>query len=170
LSPIETAGLTLFIVVLFLGLFSIIFGLPGAIIILLDVVVYSIVTRFDTIGLKVLLVLLLLAAAAEALEFFLGMTIALRFGLSMKGLWASIIGGIVGAMAMTPFFFGLGAALGAFIGGFAGVFLVELIRQGHLKPAFRAGYGAVMGRVVGTLAKGVLATVMVIITLTSIYS
>ena len=170
MSPIETAGLTLFIVVLFLGLFSIIFGLPGVIIILLDVIVYSIATRFDTIGFKVIMVLLLLATAAEALEFFLGMTIALRFGLSMKGFWASIIGGIMGAMAMTPFFFGLGAVLGAFVGGFTGVFLVELIRQGHLKPAFRASYGAVIGRVAGTLAKGFLAVVMVVITLTSIYS
>jgi uncharacterized protein YqgC (DUF456 family) len=170
LSPIEIAGLTVFIMVLFLGLFSIIFGLPGTMLILLDVIVYGAVTRFETIGLKVIIALLILAAAAEALEFFLGMTVALRFGLSIQAFWASIIGGILGAAFMTPFFFGLGAILGVFIGGFAGVFLVELIRQGRLKPAFRASYGAVIGRVAGTLAKGFMAVVMVIITLTSIYS
>lgn len=170
MSPIEIAGLTLFMMVLFLGLFSIIFGLPGAIIILGDVIVYAAVTGFETIGLKVIFVLLLLATAAEALEFFLGMTIALRFGLSIKSFWASIIGGMLGATAMTPFFLGLGAVMGGFLGGFAGVFLVELIRQGRLKPAFRASYGAVLGRVAGTMTKGFLAVVMVIITLTSIYS
>jgi len=170
LSPIEIAGLTTFIVVLFLGLFSIIFGLPGTVIILFDAIIYGIMTRFDTIGLKVILILLLLAAAAEALEFFLGMTVALRFGLSIKGFWASVLGGLLGAMIMTPFFLGLGAVVGSFIGGFTGVFLVELIRQGRLKPAFRASYGAVIGRVTGTLAKGFLAVVMIVITLTSIYS
>jgi uncharacterized protein len=170
LSPIEIAGLTVFIMVLFLGLFSIIFGLPGTILILLDTIVYGAVTRFETIGLKIIIALLLLAATAEALEFFLGMTVALRFGLSVKAFWASIIGGMIGAASMTPFFFGLGTLLGVFIGGFAGVFLVELMRQGRLKPAFRASYGAVIGRVAGTLAKGFMAVVMVIITLTSIYS
>lgn len=128
------------------------------------------VTAFEIIGFKVLLALVLLAAAAEALEFFLGMTVALQFGLSIKGLWASIIGGVLGAAVMTPFFFGLGAVLGSFIGGFMGVLFIELIRQGHLKPAFRAGYGAVIGRIAGTLTKGFLAVVMIVITLTNIYS
>jgi uncharacterized protein YqgC (DUF456 family) len=170
LSPIEVAGSTIFILALFLGLFSIIFGLPGTIIILLDVVVYGAVTRFETIGFKAILALLLLAAAAEALEFFVGMTAALRFGLSLKTFWASVIGGIVGAMVMTPFFFGLGAILGTFLGGFAGVFLYELVKRSRLKQAFRASYGAILGRVAGTMAKGFLAIVMIIIALTSIYS
>jgi uncharacterized protein len=170
LSAIESAGLTLFILVLFLGLFSIIFGLPGTIVILVDVIAYGMITGFDMIGLKVILALLALATAAEILEFLLGMSTALRFGLSMRSLGASIVGGIAGAVVMTPIFFGLGAVLGAFIGGFTGVLLVELIRQGHLKPAFRAGFRAMSARVAGTLAKGFLALVMVVITLTNIYS
>lgn len=170
MPAIEIAGLTIFILVLFLGLFSIIFGLPGTIVILLDVIAYGIITGFETIGLKVILALLVLAAAAEALEFLLGMSAALRFGISMKGLGASIGGGIIGAMAMTPFLFGLGAVFGTFLGGFTGVFLVEILRQGRLKPAFRASYGSIVGRVAGTLTKGFLALVMVIITLTNMYS
>ncbi|MDD5168108.1 MAG: DUF456 domain-containing protein [Syntrophales bacterium] len=170
MSPIEVAGLTVFIMVLFLGLFSIVFGLPGTLVILLDVLIYSAVTCFDTIGLKVIVVLILLAAAAEALEFFVGMSVAARFGLSAKGFWASIVGGIIGASLMTPMLLGLGTVLGLFMGGLAGVLVAELIRQGHLKPAFRAGYGAILGRLAGTLVKGILGVVMVIVTLTSIYS
>jgi uncharacterized protein len=170
LSLVEVAGLTIFIGVMFLGLFSIIFGLPGAIVILLDAVIYSAMTRFEVIGFKVLVVLFLLAVAAEILEFFLGMAVSLQFGLSVKGFWASIVGGILGALAMTPLFLGLGAVLGTFIGGVAGVLLVELLRQGRLKPAFRATYGAIIGRVAGTFAKGVLAVIMIIVTLTNIYS
>ncbi|MDQ5985990.1 MAG: hypothetical protein CSYNP_01708 [Syntrophus sp. SKADARSKE-3] len=170
MSPIEIAGLTLFIMVLFLGLFSIVFGLPGTIVIVLDVLIYAAITGFDPIGLKVIIVLILLATAAEALEFYIGITVALRFGLSVQAFWASIMGGIIGAAVMTPLFFGLGTVMGTFLGGFIGVFVVEIIRQSRLKPAFRASYGAVLGRVAGTLTKGFLATVMVVITLTSIYS
>ena len=170
MSPIEIAGLTTFILVLFLGLFSIIFGLPGTVLILLDVIAYGAVTRFETIGFKIIFVLLLLAAAAEALEFLVGMSVASQFGLSVKGFWASIVGSVVGAAMLTPFFFGLGTVSGLFIGGFAGAFLVELLRQVRLKPAFRAGCGAIAGRVAGTVAKGTLAVVMIVITLTNIYS
>jgi len=170
LSAIATAGLTLFMLVLFLGLFSIIFGLPGTIVILIDVIAYGVITGFAMIGLKVILALLALAAAAEILEFLLGMSTALRFDLSMRSLGASIIGGIAGAVVMTPIFYGLGAVMGSFIGGLAGVLLVELIRQGRLKPAFRAGFQTISARVAGTLAKGCLALIMIVITLTNIYS
>lgn len=170
MSPIEAAGLTLFILVLFAGLFSIVFGLPGTLVILLDVLIYGAATRFDAIGLKLLIVLVLLTAAAEALEFFMGMTAAVQFGLSFRSLWASIIGGITGAAMMTPLFLGLGTVMGIFIGGFAGVFIVELVRQGRMKPTFRASSRAILGRVAGTMVKGFLGVVMVVVTLASIYS
>jgi uncharacterized protein YqgC (DUF456 family) len=39
-----------------------------------------------------------------------------------------------------------------------------------LKPALRAGYGAILGRVAGTLIKGFCALVMIVITMSNIYS
>jgi uncharacterized protein len=170
LSPLEIIGVSLFIIVLFLGFFSIIFGLPGTILIATDVAVYALVTGFHTIGWKVIIIMIVLAILAETLEFFIGMSVALQFGLSVKGFWASLAGSMIGATLLTPFFLGFGAIAGAFLGGFAGVFTVEMIRQQQMKPAFRAGYGMILGRIAGICAKGTLAFTMVVISLTTIYS
>ena len=170
MSPLETAGLTVFILVLFAGIFVTVFGLPGTVIILADVFVYALVTGFDPIGFKVILALTVIAVVAEAADFSLGMIGAARYGASRKGVWAALIGSLAGATAATPLFTGVGTLLGIFLGGFAGVFLVEYMGQRKLKPAFRASYGAVLGKVGGILIKGLLSVLMVMITLYHIYS
>lgn len=170
MSPFEVAGLTVFILILFIGLFSIIFGFPGTVIILIDAIVYSLLTGFKTIGWKIIAVLIILSLFAETLDFMLGSAGAKKFGSSKKGVVASLIGGITGAMLMTPFLLGLGAVIGAFLGGFAGTFLVELIEQKKLKPAVRAGYGTLIGKITGIFAKSFFALVMIIIILSTVYS
>jgi len=170
LSPFEVAGLTIFILILFIGIFSIIFGFPGTIIILIDAVIYSLITGFEKIGWKIIIVLIIISLLAETFDFMLGSAGAKRFGSSKKGIVASVIGGIAGAMIMTPFLLGLGALIGAFLGGFTGIFLVELIEQKKLKPAVRAGYGALIGRIAGVFAKSFFALAMIIIILSTIYS
>ena len=57
MTPLEVGGLTLFILVLLLGTFSILFGFPGTVIILIDAVVYGAITGFEKIGLKILITL-----------------------------------------------------------------------------------------------------------------
>ncbi len=73
MSPLEAAGLTVFILVLFAGIFVTVFGLPGTVIILIDVILYALVTGFGPIGFKVILVLMVIAVVAEMLDFGLGM-------------------------------------------------------------------------------------------------
>jgi uncharacterized protein len=170
LPPLEIAGLTVFIIVLFLGVFSTVFGFPGTIIILIDALIYALVTGFDKIGFKVLIVLMILSVLAEALDFGLSMAGAERFGATRRGAWASLIGGIIGAAVMSPFFYGLGVLAGAFIGGFSGVFIIEMIRQREFKPALRASYGSILGRVAAIISKGLVSLIMVIIILLSVYS
>lgn len=170
MTPIEAVGLTVFILILFLGIFSILFGFPGTIVILLASIVYALLTGFEKIGFKILIALVGLSLSAELLEFYLGVRGAAKFGASKGGIAASLVGAVAGAVLMTPFLMGLGTVAGAFLGGFAGTFIVEMIRRGDLKPAMRASYGAVAGRVAGTLAKGCLALIMVVIVLSAIYS
>ena len=170
MSPFEVAGLTIFILILFIGIFSIIFGFPGTVIILIDAFVYSLITGFKTIGWKIIVVLIILSLLAETLDFILGSAGAKKFGSSKKGIVASVIGGIAGAVLMAPFLLGLGAVIGAFLGGFTGTFIVELIEQKNLKPAVRAGYGTLLGRIAGIFAKSFFALVMIIIILSTIYS
>jgi hypothetical protein len=155
---------------MFAGLLSIVLGFPGTFIILADVIVYSWITKFDKIGFKIIIVLLILSLLAETADFFLGMMGARKYGSSKKGVVASIIGGIVGAILLTPYLFGLGIVIGAFLGSFAGVFIVEYMERKNMKPALRAGYGAMIGRVAGTLLKGCFAVSMIIITMMAIYS
>ena len=166
----ETLGTGFFMLVLLLGIFSILFGFPGTVIILIDAAVYAALTGFDRIGGKILISLLILSILAELSDFAIGMAGAVKFGASRKSLLASVLGGIIGALLLAPFLLGLGAVLGAFLGGFVGVFTVELLQQLNLKPALRAAWGNVVGRAAGICVKGAFALVMTMITLAGVYN
>ena len=170
MSPFAIAGLTIFILILFLGIFSVVYGLPGTFIILTDVVIYAWITNFEKIGLKIIIILILIPLFAEAMDFLLGVIGAKKYGASKRGVIASVIGGIVGAILMTPLLLGLGAIIGAFLGGAAGTFLVEYFEDKKLKSAFRMGYGVMLGKIAGVFLKGFLAILMTVISLMAIYS
>jgi uncharacterized protein YqgC (DUF456 family) len=170
LSPLEIGGLTLFILVLLFGAFSILFGLPGTVIILIDAFVFAAFTGFEKIGLKILVTLLVLSVLAELADFAVGMAGAVKFGSSRAGFWAFLLGGLIGAWFMAPILFGLGILIGTFVGGFAAMMIVELLGRNKLKPSLRAAWGAILGRAAGICVKGFFALIMVIITLTGVYS
>ena len=170
MTPFEIVGSTIFILVLFTGIYSIVLGIPGTIIILIDVILYALITGFERIGFMIIVLLIIISILAEAMDFALGMSGAAHFGITKRGIMVSVIGGILGAAVMTPVLLGLGTVIGIFLGGFAGFLVVELIRQAKLKPASRTSYGAILGRVAGTLVKGFCAIVMIVLSLTNIYS
>jgi uncharacterized protein YqgC (DUF456 family) len=170
LTPLEIGGLTLFILVLLLGAFSVLFGFPGTVIILVDAFIYGAMTGFEKIGLKILVTLLILTVLAEAADFAVSMAGAIKFGVSRRGFWAFTVGGFIGALLMTPLFLGLGLLIGTFLGGFIAMLIVELLARSKIKPTLRATYRAILGRMAGIAVKGVFALIMVIMTLTSIYS
>lgn len=170
MTPFEIAGLTIFILVLFAGIFSTVFGIPGTIIILIDVILYALITGFEKIGITIIVILIAITILAEGLDFVLGMSGAARLEITKRVVWISAVCGLAGAMILTPVFFGLGTVLGIFLGGFACVLIFQLFHQSKLKPALRAGNGALLWRVTGTLTKGFCALVMIIITMSNIYS
>jgi hypothetical protein len=170
LPTLEIAGLTVFILLLFVGIFTTIFGLPGTVIILIDVIIYALVTGLETIGLKVIFILLVISAIAEGLDFALVAAGVARFGSSKRRLWATFLGSAMGVMILTPLLLGFGTILGLFLGGFLAVLVEELIWQNKLKPSLRTGSYAILGRAFGTLLKGGLSFVMIIITLSQVYS
>lgn len=109
-----------------------------------------------------------LAAIGEALEFALAAAGAKRFGASRRGMIGSVIGGMLGALLGT-FFLPIpviGTIVGAALGTAAGAILGELSAQDgskgkepgadrgkRLADATRPAVGAVIGRLLGTLAK-----------------
>lgn len=132
--------------------------------------VYAVATGFSQIGLKVMLILVAMAVVAELFDFGLDMFGAVRFGMSGRGICAALIGSLAGAIMLTPFFLGLGTLVGIFLGGGAAVLVVEMLRRRKLKPAFRAGFGAMLGRMAGITVKGVMSVAMAAFTLLQIYS
>ncbi|MEW6335529.1 MAG: DUF456 domain-containing protein, partial [Thermodesulfobacteriota bacterium] len=122
------------------------------------------------IGLKILVILLILSVLAEVTDFAVSVAGAVKFGISRRGFWIITTGGFIGAFLMTPFLLGLGMLIGSFLGGFIAMVAMELLARSGLKPTLRASYGAILGRMAGIFVKGLFAMIMVVITLTSIYS
>ncbi|MEN6465154.1 MAG: DUF456 domain-containing protein [Syntrophaceae bacterium] len=167
MSALAVTGLTVFILVLFVGLFSILSGLPGTLIILGAAVVYSAVTGFSVLGLKILGVLAIITVVSESLDVLFIMNGARGSGFTKSGLFASTFGGIAGAAVLTPFLFGLGAVTGILLGGTAANLTVEIFRQKHQKSLT---YKNIFGSAARTLVKGVCGIAMVLIVLSEIYS
>jgi hypothetical protein len=170
LTPLATAALTVFILVLMIGLFITVFGLPGSLLIFLAALFYAVATGFSPLGFQTILALLLLAFFAEGLEFLLGMWGAHHAAASRRGLAAAGVGGVVGMMVLTPWLYGPGALIGLFAGAFTGVWITEMIRQWNLKSAFRAEPRAILGWTAGSLVRGALTVGMTVVILITIYS
>lgn len=170
MAQLEVAGLTIFFLVLFSGVFSILFGFPGTAIIFFASLLYALATGFEKVDLEIILILAVISTVSEIFDFYIGVKGATRFEASKKALAASIVGSMSGAALLTPFLLGFGMLLGAFIGGCVGVFSVEFVRQSRLRPAMKASTGGITGRVVGIFAKGFCAIAMMVIILSSIYS
>ncbi len=164
-----TIGVIIFLLILVFGLLSIVFGLPGTIIIFLATLIYGLITSFDKINLKLILILLALTILAEVIEFVVGVVGAKRFGSSKQAIVFSIVGGIVGAIIGLPLPLGIGSVLGAFIGAFLGAFISEFLSYRDLRRASRVGFGTFLGRVLGMASKGTLTLIMIIIILFAIF-
>lgn len=170
MPPFEIAGLTIFILTLFAGIFITIFGLPGTVVIVIDVIIYSWMTGFDKIGLTIITLLIVMAIVAESLDFALGAATPGRFDISKQSVIAAVVGSIGGIALLTPVMLGLGTITGMFLGGACGSLCVDYVNERSLKPAFKTGHGAFLRRIVRVFIKGLLAIIMTIIVLSSIYS
>jgi hypothetical protein len=128
--------------------------LPGVPLVFAGLVLAAWIGGFVQVGWPVLLllgVLALLSLAVDAAAASLG---AKRVGASRAAILGAALGTLVGV------FFGLpGLLIGPFAGAAAGQFLV----RGDLGDAGRAGFGAWIGFLLGSLAKLALAATMLLI-------
>ena len=143
------------------GLIAVVLGLPGTWLILITSALYSWLTGFSVITYQMLLGLLVLAVAAEVLEFWSGLWGARRYGGSKKAMLGTLIGGLAGAIILTPMLFGFGAVVGAFFGAFAGGFVVTYLEQRKMSNAMRVGWGGMLGRVFAMVFKGATVVTMI---------
>jgi uncharacterized protein YqgC (DUF456 family) len=114
--------------------------------------------------------LTVLAAGGEVLEFFAGAAGAAKKGASRRAIALAIagtfFGSITGAIVGLPIpVFGplVGALAGAAGGAFAGAYLGEMWKHGGSNKSIDVGWGAAVGRVLGTLGKLLVGSVMIVI-------
>jgi hypothetical protein len=170
LSSLATTGFVVFILLLFIGIYLSLFGLPGTVIIFLDVLFYAFFTGFEQVGWKVLLFLLVFAIIAEAIDFWAGSTDAHKPPVTSKSVWGTALGAVTGMLILTPVLWGLGVWGGFFLGGLAGLLLMEWLRQSRLKIPHQATRGAFFAMIGIKAVKGVFALIMIFVSLSNIYS
>ncbi len=126
---------------------------PGTTIILAAAIVHRVMLGpTKSIGWLSIVVLVILTLGSYALDFASSWFGARRFGATRWGVAGAVLGAIAGL------FFGLpGLLVGPIIGTFAG----ETIGGKRLVAAGRAGWGALLGNLVGMLGKLIIAFAMV---------
>lgn len=109
-----------------------------------------------------------LLGLGELIELVASVVGAKKGGASKRGMWGSLIGGIVGAIGLQgvlPFLPIFGALVGAIIGTFVGAVIGEISGEqpqtikGSMKPAI----GASIGRIVASMSKIGIALVVWIV-------
>ena len=133
--------------------------------------IYAWLTHGYYLGIKTLVALLILAAAAEVVELVLGGAGAKKAGASFWGILGGLIGAIVGGICLTglipiPI---LGTIIGICLGSFLGAFSVELVLGQPLSQSIHIGVGAAKGRFTGILGKVFFGCVMFLITFFSAF-
>lgn len=105
-----------------------------------------------------------LAAVGELIEFLSGSLGVKSGGGSKRGMMGAFVGGIVVALLFTvlvpiPL---VGTLLGALVGTFGGAWVGEISGREGIPPkaALKPAFAATVGRLVGTVVKGGIATVV----------
>jgi hypothetical protein len=161
---------SVFILILFAGIYLTLFDLLGTVIIFLDVLAYALFTGFDRVSGQLILFLFLIAIIVESIDFFLVMKGTHQPATTKKTLGMSAIGAVAGASILTPFFWGPGIWAGFFLGGITVILILEITRQNKLRAPYRVSNRAIFAMAGRKMFKGLAALFMVILSLSNIYS
>lgn len=161
MAVLEMLALVILILSMPAGLIAVVLGLPGTWLILATSFLYGWLTGFAIITSKLLLGLLALAVVAELLDLTLGLWGARRYGGTKKAMVGTMVGGILGAVALSPMLFGFGTIVGALLGAFVGAFSMTYLEQRKMDEAMRVGWGALLGRVFAMVFKGAAVVTMI---------
>lgn len=152
-----------FIALLFFVLFLNVFGLPANWIILGLLALWQwLMPDARPAGILLWVVLIGLALIGEALELWLQVSKARKYGSSSSGTFMSMLGAIAGAIFLAPLFWGLGAFIGALAGAWLGCLIMELLKGDPFPKALRSAFGAFLGRFLGTVCKTGIGAAMIV--------
>jgi len=126
-------------------------AVPGPALLFAGFLVGAWAEDFRYIGIETLSVLGVLAVLAYIADFVAGSLGASRYGASRRAAIGAAVGALVGIFL---------GPVGLLLGPFAGAVLGELLAEKGLRDASRAGFGATLGMLVGTVAKLALGFTM----------
>jgi uncharacterized protein len=112
------------------------------------------------VSVGVVVLVMLIAGAAELVEFLIVQQTSARYGGSSRAFWGAVIGGTVGVFVGVPVPV-LGPVIAGFLGSFVGAAIATIQEGGGLMAASRVGWGVILGRVISTGVK-VAAAFMVL--------
>ncbi len=131
-----------------------VFGLPANCLILGLIVLWNYShPGTDALGETFWFFVVGLAILGEVLEWGLQAVKAKHHGASSFGTFVAMVGAFAGAILLAPLFWGIGALLGALAGAWLGCFAVEFLKGRGTEQALRAAWGAMLGRLLGTVCK-----------------
>ncbi len=151
----QIVGLCLALGVMLIGVIGCLLPvLPGTPIIFAAAVGHRIYFGEQGPGWVVLIVLLLLTLLSLLFDQAASMLGAKKMGATWKGVTGAVVGGLVGLFFSIP---------GVLLGPFIGATLFELFGDREFRDAVRAGTGATIGLLVGTVGKTALGVVMMLL-------
>lgn len=151
----EIIGLSLALVLMLVGLVgSVVPGLPGSPLVLITAILHRLYFGVQGASTTVLLVLGALTAASLVLDFLATMLGAKQFGATWRGAVGAVAGGVLGLFFALP---------GIILGPFLGATMFELLGRKELKPAIKAGAGAVLGLLLGVIGKFSICVIMILL-------
>lgn len=158
----EVVTLVILILAFVVGLVLIPLGLPGLWLMVVALVGYAALGRFEQVGWTTLVAVVVLGVVAEAAEAWLGFRFAKQYGGSTRAGWGAILGGLVGAAVGTPLPV-VGNVVGAFVGAFVGAVVLQHESGTEIRETLGAGWGAVLGRASGAAIKIAVALAIAVI-------
>ena len=130
-----------------------VFGLPANWILLALVALWRWLHPTMDAPLSFFVLLTVLAALGEALEWVTQYFSGKRFGSSPKGMWGAFLGAFAGGILGAPILFGLGALPGSILGAYLGGLLFEILHDRPMSEAHTSAMGNMLGRVLGVILK-----------------
>jgi uncharacterized protein YqgC (DUF456 family) len=153
MSVEQIIGLTLALLIMLIGVAGCILpAIPGTPLILIGAIAHRLYFGAASADLWILAILVLLTLFSIGVDYLASTLGAKKLGATWRGMTGAVVGALVGLFFSIP---------GILLGPFIGAFLFELIGGYEYRKALKAGLGAFLGLLAGTLGKIAISVVMI---------
>lgn len=142
---------SILILLSFLG--CIIPALPGPPLSFIALLLIAIVSDFSPpLTGNLIFIMFGVTLVVTAMDYFMPVLGAKKYGASKWGIWGSILGMLFGILYLPP--------LGMILGAFLGAVIAEMIAGKATSSAVKAGIGVFLGTLLGTILKLIVVSIM----------